>query len=417
MPNVPPSPCTILTRVLTRLVRPLRPTQQRLLIVLCGLWLALPGRIHFLNLARYSGQSEKTFRNWFDKPLCWISVNAALVMQLRDTGHLGPTAILGIDASFIPKSGKATPGLGKFWNGSVGRAERGLELSCCTLIDLEHRQAMVLHAQQTPSRFPEGHSRLTHYAEHASDVLGSLPPTLRDSLTAVVGDAFYAKKAFVDAMQARGMTVVSKLRCDADLRYLYTGSRSGKAGRPRRFDGKVDFANLTRWQTVELELGCGYTAHSAVLYSKALERTVRVVLLLFPRAQGKPPRHCVLFSTDSEMAALHVIACYRARFELEFPFRDAKGFAGLLSCQSRQSGALEFHWNMAFLTVNLERARQLEAHMGPKEAFVFRMEDGKRRAYNELLARRIFEHSAPTETWEKYQERISDVLNLGLKAA
>ena len=45
------------------------------------------------------------------------------------------------------------------------------------------------------------------------------------------------------------------------------------------------------------------------------------------------------------------------------------------------------------------------------------MEDGKRHAYNQLLARCIFEVLPQTETWEKYQERLSDVFNLGLKAA
>ena len=68
-------------------------------------------------------------------------------------------------------------------------------------------------------------------------------------------------------------------------------------------------------------------------------------------------------------------------------------------------------------TVNLERSRQLEVYQGRGSPFVLRMEDGKRHAYNQLLARCIFEVLPQTETWEKYQERLSDVLNLGLKAA
>jgi hypothetical protein len=416
MPNITTPPQTILTHLLSTLVRPLRPTQQQILILWCSLWLALPGRINFLNLSRYSGRSEKTFRNWFDKPLCWTSLNATLFQQLQEAGQLGPSAILAIDASFIAKSGKTTPGLGKFWNGSVGCAERGLELSCCTLIDLEHRQAIVLHAQQTPGPLEPGMSRLQVYADHASDVLGSLPPAVLDTLSAVVGDAYYAKKPFVDAMHARGMTVVSKLGCDADLHYLYTGPRSGKAGRPKRWDGKVDFVDYSRWESLDLPSGAS-AAYGAKLYSPSLKQILSVVVLLYPRPKAGTPRRCVLFGTDANMTAKQVIACYRARFELEFPFRDAKQFTGLLTCQSRQPGALEFHWNMAFLTVNLEWARQLQSHEGPTETFVFRMEDGKRRAYNQFLARRIFEVLPHTATWEKYQACLSDVLNLGLKAA
>jgi hypothetical protein len=33
-----------------------------------------------------------------------------------------------MDASFVPKSGKHTYGLDRFWNGSHSRAEKGLEI-------------------------------------------------------------------------------------------------------------------------------------------------------------------------------------------------------------------------------------------------------------------------------------------------
>ena len=37
--------------------------------------------------------------------------------------------IVAIDCSFIPKSGKETYGIEHFYNGSAGRAEKGLEIS------------------------------------------------------------------------------------------------------------------------------------------------------------------------------------------------------------------------------------------------------------------------------------------------
>ena len=46
------------------------------------------------------------------------------------------------------------------------------------------------------------------------------------------------------------LTVISKLRCDANLRYLYTGEQK-KRGRPRKYDGKVDLTDLTRLTFVE----------------------------------------------------------------------------------------------------------------------------------------------------------------------
>ena len=72
---------------------------------------------------------------------------------------------------------------------------------------------------------------------------------------------------------------------------------------------------------------------------------------------------------------------------------------------------------MSFLSVNLTRAEQLEAHVGGKEGFVFRMEDAKRRAYNEVLAQRFFAALPLRGTWDKFRNCISDVLNLGVKMA
>ena len=94
--------------------------------------------------------------------------------------------------------------------------------------------------------------------------------------------------------------------------------------------------------------------YSKELYAPALKRDVLVVCILW-HLKGQTRRE-VLFSTNLEMPALEVIECYRARFEMEFPFRDAKGFAGLMDSQSRSERALEFAWNASFLTVSLARA-------------------------------------------------------------
>ena len=68
------------------------------------------------------------------------------------------------------------------------------------------------------------------------------------------------------------------------------------------------------------------------------------------------------------MMAATIIALYRARSRVEFPFRDGKRpsvlmgavlakkqFAGLSECQSRQVEALHFHWNMALMAVSAAR--------------------------------------------------------------
>ncbi len=414
----------ILNQVLTKLN--LRTTQTAFLQLLCTVILAIPSRINYANLERFSHLNEKTFRNWFEKPLDWILVTSSLVQTLQTNQRMGKRLILGVDCTNLRKAGKRTPGLAKFWDSKLGKAIPSLELSCCTLIDLEYRQPVPVHALQTPSVLPTGQSRVDHYTNHVQNVLEALPLNLRDQIECIVADAYYAKreqparcclvskkKTWVDGIVKAGQTCVGKLRSDANLKYKYTGPRTGKAGRPKQFDGKVDWQDFSRWN---LETNNDdQIVYSSVLYSPALKRDIRVVCILW-QMNGRQRRE-VLFSTKISMSALLVIECYRARFELEFPFRDAKQFAGLMDCQSRSATALGFHWNASFLVVSLARAQQLLAFEGDLQDFVFSMEDAKRRAYNELFAERIIQLLPVGVSVDQFWEVVQDTLNLGVKAA
>jgi putative transposase len=390
-----------------------RTTQSSFLQLLCSVMLAIPSRINYANLERFSHRNEKTFRNWFEKPIDWILVTSSLVQTLQTTNCMGKRFILGADCTNLRKAGKHTPGLAQFWDSKLGKAIPSLELSCCTLIDLEHRQPIPIHAVQTPSVLPKGQSRVDHYTNHVQHVLKALPSGLCDQIECVVADAYYAKKTWVDGIIQAGQTFVGKLRVDANLKYKYTGSRTGKAGRPRQFDGKVDWQDFSRF-SLEVENN-QQIVYSNVLYSPALKRDILVVCVLW-QVNGRQRRE-VLFSTKISMSALLVIECYRARFEMEFPFRDAKQFTGLMDCQSRSARALEFHWNASFLVTSLARAQQLMAFEGDVQEFVFSMEDSKRRAYNELFAERIIRLLPAEVSVDKFWEVVQDTLNLGVKAA
>ena len=53
-----------------------------------------------------------------------------------------------------------------------------------------------------------------------------------------------SKYTFVNPLVNEGFTVVSRLRDDADLRYIFTGEQKKGRGRPKIHDGKIDFKNL-----------------------------------------------------------------------------------------------------------------------------------------------------------------------------
>lgn len=395
----------------------IRRTQSQFMELLFRLWLAIPGRINYANLERFSGKNEKTFRNWFAKPIDYVKLNSCLVEILQTEQALGKSLVLAIDASFIRKSGKSTPELGKYWESKQGKAVKGLEVSCCALIDPKGSYALPLQALQTPATLEDG-TRLNHYAKQVKTVLEAMPVTLHKQVDYVVGDAYYTKKAFVDAIVKLEKHFVGKLRCDANLNYLYQGKPTGKVGRPKQFDGKVDFKDFSKWQqVVNTET---LRMYSQLLYHGGLKRPVRVVCVLryikTKDSKLKEKRE-LFFSTDTQQLAQAILDIYHARFQIEFCFRDAKQFSGLNDCQSRQAEAINFHWNMAFLAVNLTQAEQRLSHQGQAQTFVFSMEDAKRRAYNEFFAKKIFRFFPQSLTFNNYQSQLESLLNLGVKAA
>jgi hypothetical protein len=64
--------------------------------------------------------------------------------------HSQAEVISAQEASCIPKRGTQTFGLGHFFNGGAGRAERGLEISTFAVVDVTHRWAFTLAVAQTP---------------------------------------------------------------------------------------------------------------------------------------------------------------------------------------------------------------------------------------------------------------------------
>ena len=66
--------------------------------------------------------------------------------------------------------------------------------------------------------------------------------------------------------------------------------------------------------------------------------------------------------------AQKVVTYYKARFQIELLFRDAKQFTGLSDGQTRDQKRLDFHFNAAFTTLNLSKVehRQAKTHTPTK---------------------------------------------------
>lgn len=365
---------------------------------------SVQGRVNFENLSRYSKFNEVRFRRNFQKFFDWLEFNHTM---LTLWGHTPGGELLGVlDCSFIPKAGKKTFGLDKFWSGVANTAKRGLEISVLGVIDVATASAWTLDVTQAPSGLSKkeaadgGYTRLDFYIEQVLDCLPKL-----GLVRYFVADGFYAKTKMFNALCARDKHLITKLRPDADLRYPFSGVREkGKRGRTPIYDGKVRYDDLSRWTLVGGDEKYPYLSlYTHVLYSPKFERWLRVVLVW----NTKTNQYVLLASSDVELPARLVLKYYQLRFQIEFLFRDAKQFAGLTHCQARDEAKLDFHFNMSMAAINLMQVnRKLNPSITSMNSFV-------RKSYNLKLVQWLFEQLSSEAKFELNHPAVQKALSFG----
>src|ERR671937_1632989 len=216
--------------------------QRKFLATLFVTILVLRGRVNFRNLSRYCAYSERTIARQFREPFDWPDFHQRVLMTALD-----PHAELvsAPDASFIPKSGKQTFGLGHFFNGCASRAERGLEIATLAVVDVTRRCAFTLASAQTPPgeeaiQAEREETRVDFSKQQLREHRHRLPPSVHYHCV----DGYYAKKKYMDTVVSLDLHAITKLRSDADCLFLYTGLHPNRRGARRKYAGKVTFQDL-----------------------------------------------------------------------------------------------------------------------------------------------------------------------------
>ncbi len=124
--------------------------------------------------------------------------------------------------------------------------------------------------------------------------------------------------------------------------WLYPGDYKG-CGRPKKNDGKVDIVPEKARFDCHITLEDDIDLYSQVVYCKRFKRNIRVVML-HTRQKGKEG-HALLFSRDAALDPVKIVHYYKARFQIEFLFRDAKHYTGLMDCQARCKEAIQMQAN------------------------------------------------------------------------
>lgn len=100
------------------------------------------------------------------------------------------------------------------------------------LIDIDKRNCMMLNVVQSPDTLT-----LVNRGVNLNDwylkVIEQMKGQLLSVSKYVVADAYFSKQSFTQGLQGLGFNLVSRLRDDSSLLYLYQGKRPQRKGGPK----------------------------------------------------------------------------------------------------------------------------------------------------------------------------------------
>ena len=234
----------------------------------------------------------------YERGFDFVALNKAALSQAIPSEH---EQALVVDASFIAKSGNHTYGLERFWNSTQGRAQRGLEISLLAWLDITDNCAYALSVEQTPPSDPTTEAQGSRMKGYLAQVRRLVSAHDLSHLRYVITDGFYSKRTFIQGLCDLGLEQIGKLRHDANLRYLYQGPKRPGPGRPRTYDGKVRWDDLSRFECLDAE--DGVRLYHRVLNHVQWRRNLRVVRVVTP---PRPPQSRALQHRYGVAGAQHL---------------------------------------------------------------------------------------------------------------
>jgi ribosomal protein S17E len=370
-------------------------------------FLSIKYRINFLQLERYGDYCEQSYRESFKKDFDFFEFNKSLVLQISSK------VIIGFDPSYLSKSGNKTYGVGYFWSGVAGKAKWGLDMAGFALIDPKLNTAFHLNAIQTPPKEDletSNRSLLEYY--------GSLITQNADKLKAIsdyiVADAYFSKLPFLKAVSEAKLFLISRLRDDSNLMYLYNGPLTGTKGAPKKYAGKVNFKSIDKkYFSLEFKDDT-MEVYGAILHSVAFKRKIKVVFVRYLK-NGKVVAAKIYCSANIKQDTMEILEYYKSRFQMEFVFRDGKQFTGVNTCEARSKEKIDFHINASLTAVNLAKFDWFSNPKNHKKPFS--MSDYKTHFNNELMINIFISKFGINPNKPKNKMIIRELLDFGKIAA
>jgi len=240
----------------------------------------------------------------------------------------------------------------------------------------------------------------------------------------VVVDGAYASAPFLRPMRASAVTVVSRLRRDANLRTVPPG-RSGQRGRPRIYgEHRIDLAKRGGQRR-------GWATGTFALYGKPTTKRYKTFAATWRPAGGvirvvlvdAPTGWVAFFCTEVTASVADILGAVADRFALETTFRDCKDVVGAGQQQVRRVPASVGAFHVCVWTFTMTEAwawnRAASDLVGHRRASPW--DDGARRPSHadkrrtwrrELLAGEIRAVLRPGLTEQEIRDAAEHLLDL-----
>jgi putative transposase len=362
----------------------IEPTPLRQLGRVIEAMLSMSGRVTMRGLSRWSGKggSYRTIQRFFTTPLNWCHLQWLLIRQhLLDADEV---VVMSGDYVVVTKAGKTTYGLDRFFSSLYGKAVPGLCFLSLSLLSVKRRtsypvvteqveKACEAAAQAQPTKTSSGPRGRPKGSKNRNRREVELSPSLRfiqehiKRVLQQISDAFQVvyfifdgELGHNDAMQMVrqvGLHLVSKLRYNSALYFLYAGPYAGRGPR-RKYGKKLDYRNIPSvyLQATSIDEGIETNTYQMSLWHKKFAEMLNIVVIVKRNLQTHKMAHVVLFSSDLTLGYAQLIDYYRLRFQLECNFRDAKQYWGLEDFMSVNEKPVYNSANLALFMVNVSQA-------------------------------------------------------------
>ena len=265
----------------------------------------------------------------WDMSCLWRILAQILIQTFCCKGRI----VLALDDTLFHRSGRKVEGAG-YWRDAVRSTRKhivyawGLNLVVLTLQiqppwggePLGLPINMRLHRKNGPTLI-----------ELAVEMINEVKQWFPERLFRIIGDGFYAT---LSGKTLQKVTIISRIRRDANLYELPPKRRKKKRGRPRTRGKKLAkpkkmASHIQNWRIITFRQR-GNTLKRLVYTRQVLWYTVSrsPVLLVISRDPAGKEKDDFFFTTDLNMTAAEVLECYNDRWAIEDTFKNTKQLLG-----------------------------------------------------------------------------------------